>query len=670
VIRWRSPVRHSSLLTHVRALLAYASVAILFNWPLPIHLGSHLTGGITGDTGVYVWNIWLFRHEIVQHKAFPLFTQDILALTPPIDLSLHNYTLFANLLGFPLIPLVGVTATFNIVYLLLVTLSAWAMFVLARQVVGRTGEAWLAGLMFGFSPFLVARSEGHFSLVAAAPLPIFVLVLRRLAQRLDLRDAALAGAVVAWACMCDVYYGIYCVLIALCYSAVRYVRVERQPRLAPDAHMRRVIDGVILCLAAIVAIVVTTGGGELRWRGVTLAIKSLYTPVLLLTVAVVARVIMARRPRFTLNRFPSAGVIGRLAGIAALAFGVLLSPVLFALRYRLSDGGELHGPIFWRSSPRGIDLLSLFAPNPNHALYGAPWRAWLTTGPGGYIENVASLTIVGLLVVAVAVWRYRFRPPRVWTALSVGFALLALGPFVHVAGANTYIPTPWTFLRYVPIVSATRTPARFAVVAMLGFSMVFALALARIGRSHPRARRLLLAGIGVALAFELSPFPRHLYAANVPEFYATIAADSRDIRVLELPVGIRDGESSEGDFNASSQFYQTVHGKPLIGGYLSRISQAEKRRQHESQTLSGLIRLSDGADLPPARIEALKRRGAGFVQRARLGYVVIHKRRTPEALRQFAIGAFRLVKVAEENGHELYVPTASAQARQTDAAPR
>ena len=141
----------------------------------------------------------------VVHGRFPLFTREILALSPPIDLSLHNYTLFANVLAFPLIPLLGVPAAFNVIYLGLVVLTAWAMFVLARTVIGRDGEAWLAGLLFGLSPTLVARSTGHFSLVAAAPLPLFLLCAIRLQRYRASRDAAAAGAIVAWATMCDAY---------------------------------------------------------------------------------------------------------------------------------------------------------------------------------------------------------------------------------------------------------------------------------------------------------------------------------------------------------------------------------------------------------------------------------------------------------------------------------
>ncbi len=649
-----SPSRSSA---HVRALLGYGVVALLFNWPLPLHLGSQLTGRITGDTGVYVWNIWLFRHEIVAHHRFPLFTQEILSMTPPVDLSLHNYTLFADVLAFPLIPIFGVTASFNVIYLAIVTLTAWTMFVLARTVIGRNAEAWLAGLMFGFSPFLVARSEAHFSLVAAAPLPVFMLALMRASRRLTLGDAALAGAAVAWAAVCDAYYGIFCVLMALCYLAARYVRIHlRTGRIAPVVW-RRIIDAWLLCGVAIVAVILATGGGEWRWLGVRIAMKSLYTPVLLLTVLGLLRAVLVLRPRVAVTRLPPARIALKLVAVAGVVCTAIMSPVLYAFHSRLLlDGGELHGPIYWRNSPAGVDLLTLFTPNPNHPLFGAPWRAWLTGEPGGYVENVASLTIVGVAILALAVWRYRFRPPRPWLALTVFFAAVAAGPFLRVGGANTFIPGPWALLRYMPIISATRTPARFAVVAMMAFSMLFGLALARITRQHPARRRVLLLVVGLALAFELSPFPRQMYPATVPDIYAQIANDPRDVRVLELPFGIRDGESSEGNFNASSQFYQTFHEKRLFGGYLSRISRKEVDRQRQSQTIRGLIRLSAGETLQPARLEELKGRGPGFVERTHLGYVVIHARRTSPALRRFAIGSFRLIKVAERDGHELWVP--------------
>src|SRR5687767_4250378 len=162
-------------LPHARAILLYTVVTVAFTWPLPAQLSTHLTGPLDSDTAVYVWNQWVFRHELVENRSLPYFTGKIFSLTPRANLSLHNYTTFANLLALPLMPWLGVVATFNVVFLLLTVLTAYAMFLLARDLTRHSeAEAWLAGLVFAWCPVLVTRGGGHFSLVAAAPLPIFL----------------------------------------------------------------------------------------------------------------------------------------------------------------------------------------------------------------------------------------------------------------------------------------------------------------------------------------------------------------------------------------------------------------------------------------------------------------------------------------------------------------
>ena len=98
--------------------------------------------------------------------------------------------------------------------------------------------------------------------------------------------------------------------------------------------------------------------------------------------------------------------------------------------------------------------------------------------------------------------------------LTVGFALLALGPFVYVAGVNTYIPGPWALLRYVPVIGLARTPTRFAIVAALGLAVLLAGALAALGERWPQRRRAIGAVAVVLLVFELWPAPRTLYSGG------------------------------------------------------------------------------------------------------------------------------------------------------------
>jgi hypothetical protein len=652
--------RLRSVATGGAAFVSYAIIAVIFHWPLPARLGSALTGPVGGDTGVYVWNLWVFRHEIVAHRRFPLFTQEILSLAPPVDLSLHNYTLFANALAFPLLPLLGVTVTFNVIFLAMSALTAWAMYLLARRVLGPSPEAWLAGLLFGFSPVLVARSTEHFSLVAAAPLPIFVLCLMRLEEKPTTLNAAAAGATIAWAATCDPYFAVYCLLIAACYAAVRTVRIRRRTQASGAPVWRgRALDMAIAVTFLVVvslALVINLGGvTEVRPFGLRVAL-SMHTPVLALMVLVIARVIARTRPSLGFRwPIPPADCL-RLAGVAVVTTTVLLSPVLYALSVRLADGGRLHAPIYWRSGPKGIDLVALFTPNPGNKLFGAPARAWLSGQNNGYTDNVAALTIVATLLVALAVWRYRFRPPPVWTALAVFFGALTLGPFIFIGGVNTYVLGPWAFLRYVPLVSAARMPGRFAIVMMMAFAIIFALAVRHVRKQVGDRQGLVLAVVAALLAFELAPLPRQLYAAAVPEIYRIIASDPRDIRVLGVPLGFVDGEGGEGRGDSAPQYYQTVHQKRIVGGRMSRISMRQRDRQRAFPVVRLLLQLSEGRQVNDQDIAAARRIAPAFIRNAHLGYVVIDTRAASQELRDLTIDILDLEKIAESDGRELYRP--------------
>jgi MFS family permease len=274
----------------------------------------------------------------------------------------------------------------------------------------------------------------------------------------------------------------------------------------------------------------------------------------------------------------------------------------------------------------------------------------------GYVENVAALTIVATLLVGFAAWRYGFRPPRLWTAMAVFFGALALGPFIHIGGMNTYLLGPWALLRYVPVVSAARMPGRFAIVLMMAFAIIFALALRHVREHSGNRRGLVLGAVAVLLALELAPLPRQLFAAPVPDIYRIIASDPRDVRVMGIPLGIVDGEGGEGRYDGASQYYQTFHQKPIVGGGLSRISSRQRERQRMFPVIRLLLRLSEGGQVNQREITRARHAAPDFIRRSRLGYVVIDTRAASPGLREMTIDILDLEKIAESDGRELYRP--------------
>jgi hypothetical protein len=419
------------------------------------------------------------------------------------------------------------------------------------------------------------------------------------------------------------------------------------------------IDILIVCFGGLIGGLLLGRGGEFTLLGVPIHARTLYTPVLILTVLVIARAVIWWRPHFELPEVWPLPIKATL--IAALACAGPLAPVLYGISTRVAEGQFVSPKIFWRSSPRGVDLLSFATPNPQHPIARWLFEDPLALKPTIFVEYTASLSLVALAIIGLAMWRARYRPSTTWLAITIGFALLALGPFIFVAGFNTHVPGPWALMRYVPIVGLARTPTRFAVVASIGVSVLMAGALASLGARWPERRRMIGALTAMLLVFELWPAPRALYSAEISPIYDRIAADPRPVRVLVLPLGVRDGTWETGNFRPRTLFNQTRHGKALIGGYLSRVSPRRvQKMRRDYPTLDALITLSEKAPLDPAIKTRLEERGDRLITQGNVGYVVIDSRFIPPDRGQLVVDTLKLREVQRDRYLTLYVPSVNA----------
>jgi hypothetical protein len=187
---------------------------------------------------------------------------------------------------------------------------------------------------------------------------------------------------------------------------------------------------------------------------------------------------------------------------------------------------------------------------------------------------VLTLGFVALALGAYALWRLRReRYVRFWAFTGVLMWLLTLGPVLQVLGRTEFtafgvnVPLPYLLVYRLPLLSIMRTPARLTVLVMLALAVLAAFALVWLTRRDATARRVpaLLSAVAVAvpllIAFEYLavPFPTVPPGWNVP-IYQHMAQEPGRFAVLELPL------RPFSDYMA----YQTIHGKPLVGGYLSR----------------------------------------------------------------------------------------------------
>ena len=118
-------------------ILLYALLAILLSWPLPLHFNTQLPGSPTWafDESTFVWNLWYFRHALLDLHTNPLHT-NLIFYPLGIDLILYTYNLYNALVALPLEMVLGLPATSNVLFLLSTVLSGYGTFLLVNHLLG------------------------------------------------------------------------------------------------------------------------------------------------------------------------------------------------------------------------------------------------------------------------------------------------------------------------------------------------------------------------------------------------------------------------------------------------------------------------------------------------------------------------------------------------------
>ncbi len=170
--------RHRLANSLITLAIYFALSLTFFARMLPGHLFDYYVGRDT-DPSLYMWSIAWWPY-VFQHHVHPFFTELIWA---PNGLNLAWVTCLPllGIIAAPLTRALGPLATFNLVALAALPLSAFAAYLLCAKFSKSFVAALLGGLVFGFSPYMLAQLLSHMILVLVFPIPLAVyLVIRRL----------------------------------------------------------------------------------------------------------------------------------------------------------------------------------------------------------------------------------------------------------------------------------------------------------------------------------------------------------------------------------------------------------------------------------------------------------------------------------------------------------
>jgi hypothetical protein len=262
--------------------------------------------------------------------------------------------------------------------------------------------------------------------------------------------------------------------------------------------------------------------------------------------------------------------------------------------------------------------------------------------------------VLGLVVVG-SVARFRDRGVRFWIVAALLFAVIALGPTLRFNGQEHDLPLPFDLLAALPFFKGNRYPSRYSVMLTLCWANLASYGLHRItSLRRGRAWRWGLPMVfSAAMLFEHLAVPLPLSDFRVPEVYATIAEQSGDFSVLELPLAWRNGFRVTGTKDPMimfSQYYQTKHEKRLLGGNTSRNPEYKFQYFTEAPVINTIIALENGYEVEREVWDRDRELAPDVLRLLGVRYVVLHTDVVPAVVVDYVQYVFGGELVYERSG--------------------
>jgi hypothetical protein len=191
---------------------------------------------------------------------------------------------------------------------------------------------------------------------------------------------------------------------------------------------------------------------------------------------------------------------------------------------------------------------------------------------------------ISVLFVLSYVWlkrrECRVESLRFWFGTLVFFAVMSLGPVLHIWGREMpFIRLPYALLETIfPPLKLSGAPVRMMVMVMLSASVICA-----VGFTMLKGKRWLVVLVLMMLFVEYLPKPLPASQPIVPpyvQFVKTLPDDGGIIDVVSRPT--------------RALYFQTVHEKPVAFGYVARIPSSV---HEEERTVKRLVRDRDYSTL-------------------------------------------------------------------------
>ncbi|MFN8481889.1 MAG: hypothetical protein U0768_02375 [Anaerolineae bacterium] len=182
-------------------LLGFAALTLALSWPIARDFTTRVAGVPGADPQLNVWVLWHAKEAFLGHQ--PLFEAPLLYYPKGVTLWTHSPGPLTGLLALPFWGL-GDEAAYNGALLLSLSITGFAMYLLARALRFDRAVSFFAGVMLMTSPMILGGLTMHIDKVFLALLPLTLLCL---VQTFDLARSRWWAVAAAGTLLLTVFHG-------------------------------------------------------------------------------------------------------------------------------------------------------------------------------------------------------------------------------------------------------------------------------------------------------------------------------------------------------------------------------------------------------------------------------------------------------------------------------
>jgi len=485
---------------NVAAFAFFLLLAIALTWPLAIQLDTAVA-----DHGDPLLNAWIidWNCHALTHAPLRLFDAPIFHPAKfPLAFSEHMTGVALLVLPFHLAGL-GAVAVYNIAILISFALAGFGAFVLARVVTGDTIASLIAGVFFAFVSFKFDHLS-HVQIIASGWIPLTLAALLLFRRSGSVKHATLFAAAFVMNGLTNIYWLMFTAFAVA--VTIAFLRILN----------RRLVIALVVALLVLLPFLIPYQVVSKTYRMSRTSSQSLGGSATWsdwVTASPASLLYGWRAGHQERHLFPGILAIALFA-FAALRGGRTSRPPL--------SGRDVRSPLF-------IAAVAC-------AIVGCVLVRW-------HKSDVPFMLAVVFLIAALP-WRDHIVHPERWVA-SIWIAIGFIGSFGEHSFLHSFL------FRVIEPFRATRTPARWAIIAYCGLAIWMAIGASLL----PRLRVALLA---LSIIEVIPRFTWQHVPAQFPPVYAWLAK-TRPACAIELPIGWNETE-------AGYVLASTTHRVPIMNG--------------------------------------------------------------------------------------------------------